>query len=233
MRSLFKTIVFIVVIVSIGTIYSCSDDEQAYDPYYDWQARNEAWFLSVTDSARTAIREAKAQWGDAWEAHCKWRQYKTLCQSQDYDTGRYTDSICVRIEKSGDGTYSPKWSDTVRISFRGWMMPTTYRIYDKDNMLVEKELQEVFSQSYYGAFDEETAAPSMSALPPFVQGFSTALQYMVKGDDWYVYVPHQLAYGGTANGVIPAYSTLVWRIHLNAVYYTNTGVPEWKAPVCR
>ena len=207
---------------------SCSGDEEQYDPYHDWQARNEAWFMSVTDSARTAIREAKSQWGDAWESHCDWRQYKTLYQAQDYNTGLCTDSICVRIVNRGTGTYPPTWSDTVRISFRGWMMPTAYKVYNAENLLVDSLMQEVFTQTYYGSFDIATASPQLSAVTPFVQGFSTALQYMVQGDDWLVYVPQQLAYGSNVNGSIPAYSTLLWRIHLTAVYPNNTGVPNWK-----
>ncbi|MDE6633820.1 MAG: peptidylprolyl isomerase [Bacteroidaceae bacterium] len=209
---------------------SCSEDEEVYTPYYDWAARNAAWYLSVTDSARTAIREAKAQWGDAWEEHCEWRQLKRLDQSQEYNTGDYTDSICVRIIGRGTGDYAPKWSDSVRISFRGWMMPTVYKLYNPDNVLVDSLMQEVFTQTYYGEFDKATAAPQLSAVSPFVVGFSTAIQYMVQDDDWLVYVPHRLAYGGSVTGSIPAYSTLAWRIHLAAVYPANSGVPSWKVP---
>ena len=207
---------------------ACSDDSEDYDPYHDWQVRNEAWFRSVADSARSAIAEAKTQYGSQWEDYCQWRMLKRLDQAQDYNTGSLTDSICVRIVSRGTGDYSPLWSDSVRISFRGWLMPATYQLYNKDNQLVDSLMQEVFTQTYFGVFDEATAAPQLSAITPFVQGFSTALQYMVKGDDWMVYVPQQLAYGANANGVIPAYSTLAWRIHMAAVYPCNSGVPDWK-----
>lgn len=228
MKSLFRSIAFIVTIVSIGTISSCSDDEQAYDPYHDWKARNTEWFATVADSARTAIGRAKAQFGDDWQAHCQWRMYKRLDHAQDYNTGRLDDSICVRIVSDGAGSYSPTWSDSIRFSYRGWMMPTTYRLYNQENQLVDSLRQEVFDQTYYGAFDPSTAAPSLQPVSAFVTGFTTALQYMVEGDSWMIYMPCRLAYGDTDHGSIPAYSTLLFHIHLAAVYPCNSGVPDWK-----
>ena len=227
MRRILKHLICIVPLISI---VSCSDDNQEYDPYYNWQARNEAWFRSVADSARTAIAQAKEQYGDDWDkdGNCQWRMFKRLDYAQDHNSGRVDDSICVRIETRGNGSYSPTWSDSVRISFRGWMMPTTYRLYNEQNVLVDSLQQFVFTQTYYGPFNAKTAAPQLSAVNPFVTGFSTALQYMVEGDDWYVYVPARLAYNDAKNGDIPAYSTLVWRLHLAAVYPCNIGVPDWK-----
>lgn len=229
MNSFFKSILLsIVTITSIVTICSCSESDDTLDPYHNWPARNAEWYAQITDSARTAIAQAKAQYGDAWEEHCEWRRYKTLLKAQDYDTGLYTDSICVHIVKSGDGVLSPVWTDTVRLDFRGWLMPATYRVYNDKNEEVDSVMQEVFSQSYYGVFDEHTAAPQLMALGSTVEGFSTALQYMVPGDDWLVYVPQQMAYGSTASDAIPAYSTLLFRIYLVAVYPTNSGIPDWK-----
>lgn len=60
---------------------SCEETTEQWDPYENWQVRNIAWFASVADSARTAISQAKAQYGDEWEKHCEWRMYKTLQRS--------------------------------------------------------------------------------------------------------------------------------------------------------
>lgn len=217
-----------VVFIFLLFLVSCSEDEKEWDPYYNWQARNEAWFRSVADSARTAIADAKKQYGDQWEQHSQWLMLKRLDQAQGYNTGRLDDSICVRIIGHGAGDYSPVWSDTVRISFRGWMMPTTYRIRNEQDKLVDSLQQFVFTQTYYGVFDAQTAAPQLSAVSPFVTGFNTALQYMVAGDDWLVYVPARLAYDSNAKDEVPAYSTLVWRIHMAAVYPAGSGVPAWR-----
>ena len=224
-----RILLFLLLPSYLFLLAACSDDDPEWDPYYNWQARNTVWFQSVADSARTAIRQAKAKYGDAWEEHCEWRQYKTLLQAQNYNTGKLTDSICVRIITCGTGDYSPKWSDTVRVSQRGWLMPTTFRLYNSAGVEVDSVRQQVFSQTYYGEFDPATAAPSLAPVSSFNGGFATAVQYMVEGDDWMVYVPSDLAYGATGSGEIPGYSTLVWRIHMAAAYPCNSGVPSWKA----
>ncbi len=217
------------VVFGLGwVVISCSETDDTWDPYYDWKERNAQWYVEITDSARTAIAEAMATYGEDWEDYCDWRRYKTLLKAQDYDTGLYTDSICVHILNRGTGSVSPTWTDTVRLNFRAWLMPSTYRVYNDDNVLVDSLMQEVFSQSYYGTFDENTAAPQLMSLGSTIEGFSTALQYMVEGDDWDVYIPQELGYGSSSSDAIPAYSTLLFRINLVAVYPTNSGVPSWK-----
>ncbi len=216
------------VLFAVGWVASCSENDDTWDPYYNWRERNEQWFIEITDSARTAIAEAQAQYGDDWEDHCDWRRYKTLLKAQDYDTGNPNDSICVHILVRGDGEVSPVWTDTVRINYRAWLMPTTYHIYNDDNVEVDSVMQEVISQTYYGSFDEDTAAPQLASMGNLIEGFSTALQYMMEGDDWNVYIPQELAYGSYVNNGVPAYSTLLFRINLVAVYPTNSGVPSWK-----
>jgi len=223
-----KNFVWTSIIVSLFLV-SCSEDETVWDPYYDWQARNEVWFRSIADSARTAIADAKVQYGDEWQDHCPWRMIKRLDQAQDYNTGRVDDSICARIITRGIGSLTPEWSDTVRVSYRGWMMPTTYRDYNAAGQYVDSLRQEVFDQSYYGEFNTATAAPSLAPVSSFIVGYYTALQYMVEGDDWMVYIPYRLGYGTSDHGTIPAYSTLQFRIHMAAVYPCNSGVPAWKA----
>ncbi len=221
-------LMFLAAITASLAFVACDENEDEYDPYTNWQERNEAWFLSITDSARTAIAEAQALYGDAWEEHCEWRRYKSLLRDQAYDSGLYTDSICVRIIDNGTGTYSPTFSDTVRINYRGWLMPAVYKRYNSQNVEVDSLLQEVFGQTYYGEFNAETAAPSLMAVSSTIEGFSTALQYMVAGDDWMVYMPQELGYGTSSSSSVPAYSTLQFRIHLVAVYASNSGVPDWK-----
>lgn len=222
-----KRLLPLILLLTLG-FAACSENEDEYDPYTNWPARNDQWFATITDSARTAIAEAKAQWGDRWEEHCEWRQYKSLLKSQDYDSGRYTDSICVHILQRGEGTYSPTFSDTVRLNLRGWLMPATYKRYNADRVEVDSVLQKVFTENYSGAYNPAMAAPSLMAVGSTIEGFSTALQYMVEGDDWLVYIPQNLAYGNSASAAIPAYSTLQFRLSMVAVYPSGSGVPAWK-----
>ena len=225
--SIVRNILYSTLVVLLGTmgVTSCSESNDTWDPYYNWQERNAQWYDEIADSARTAIAEAKTLYGeDGWEEHCDWRMYKTLLKSQDVNTGKTTDSICVHIVNRGTGDYSPTYSDTVRVSFRGWLMNTQY-VDDEQNKYEEMS---VFTQTYYGPFDASTAAPSLLGVNKNIDGYATALQYMVQGDDWMVYIPQTLAYGSDAKGTIPAYSTLLFRIHLAAVYPVNSGIPGWK-----
>ena len=199
---------------------SCNKETEDYDPYFDWQSRNAAWYTQIADSARTAIRAARAQYGDSWDQYCDWRMYKSLQRSPSVQSGLTEDSICVHILRAGLGTVCPTFSDTVRVCFRGWLMPTPN---------AEGKTEELtFTQTYYGTYNPNTAYPQLSAVSSFADGFSTALQYMVEGDDWMIYLPQQLFYGSEKKDVIPAYSTVRFRVQLVGVYPAGTKIPEWK-----
>lgn len=200
---------------------SCRSSEEADDSRHDWQERNALWFAEKYDSARVAIAEARAAYpsGDEWQQHCEWRIFRTLLKSQDVD-GPATDHVVCKIIKSGDGDWSAAYTDSVRLYYRGWIMDDDYPA-SKTNMTV-------FSQTYYGDFNETTAAPVAFATSSVVEGFMTALQYMVKGDDWLIYVPQELGYKETSSSAIPAYSTLLYRVKIELVHKSGTGMSEWR-----
>lgn len=215
----YRLIVFIV--CPLLLLASCKDSDETYDPKHDWQERNAQWFAEVYDAALASIAQAKAQYpnGNEWEDHCDWRVYKTLMKSQDTQ-GASTDYIVCKINERGDGEWSPAYTDSVRLYYRGWIMDENYPT-SKDNMTV-------FSQTYYGEFNKATAAPIAMPVLTTVEGFMTAIQYMVKGDDWMVYIPQQLAYKGEASDVIPAYSTLLYHLRIELVHKSGTGMSEWR-----
>ena len=206
-----------------GGLTSCSEKDDTWDPYYNWPARNTLWFQHVADTARTAIAQARAAYGDAWEDHCQWRMYKSLQRSADVQ-GPLSDSICVRILQRGSGTFSPAYTDRVRLNFRGWTMPTEY-VNERGE---REQRQAVFTQTYYGEYDPLTATPQLMQVNNTIEGYGTALQYMVAGDDWLVYIPAALAYQDQSQNAIPAYSTLLFRLSVVSVYEAGQTVPDWK-----
>ncbi|MBO7119710.1 MAG: FKBP-type peptidyl-prolyl cis-trans isomerase [Bacteroidaceae bacterium] len=208
-------------VLSLLLLASCKNSDETYDPHHDWQERNAQWFAEVYDTAQEAIAAAKAQYpnGNEWEEHCDWRIYKTLLKSQDVQ-GATSDYIVCKINERGTGERSACYSDSVRLYYRGWIMDENYPA-SKENMTV-------FSQTYYGEFDKTTAAPLAMPVLSTVEGFMTAVQYMVKGDDWMVYIPQQLAYGSTESDAIPAYSTLLYRICIELVHQSGTGMSGWR-----
>lgn len=209
----------LLLIVPLLLLASCKDSEAESNVRQNWPERNVQWFAEVYDAARAEIETAKAQHGSDWEEHCNWRVYKTLLKSQDVQ-GPPTDYVVCKINEKGDGDWSPAYTDSVRLYYRGWIMDDNYPA-SKDNM-------SVFSQTYYGDFNPATAAPVAMAASALVEGFTTAIQYMVEGDDWSVYIPSELAYGAKASDAIPAYSTLLFRIRVERVHKSGTGMPGWR-----
>jgi len=208
-------------------LVSCRNSEEVFDPHYDWEARNAQWFAEVYDGAQASIQAAKAQYpnGNEWEEHCDWRIYRTLLKSPE-EVGSPTDCIVCKINERGkdsfpeDELWSAAYTDSVRLYYRGWIMDEDYPA-SKANL-------KVFSQTYYGDFDKMTAAPIAMPVLSTVEGFMTAIQYMVKGDDWMVYIPQQLAYKEDSSDAIPAYSTLLYRIRIELVHKSGTGMSEWR-----
>ena len=216
----------LLLIVPLLLLASCKDSEAESNVRQNWPERNVQWFAEIYDAARAEIETAKAQYGNDWEGHCNWRVYKTLLKSQDVQ-GPPTDYIVCKINErwkdkhsSTDELWSPAYTDSVRLYYRGWIMDDNYPA-SKDNMTV-------FSQTYYGEFNPATAAPVAMAASALVEGFTTAIQYMVEGDDWSVYIPSELAYGAKASDAIPAYSTLLFRIRVERVHKSGTGMPGWR-----
>jgi len=228
MKKILVSLVGLVALVGIASLSSCSEQSSEWNPYYSWESRNAMWFEQVADSARTAIAAAKAQYGDDWEEHCQWRMFKSLQRSAE-QIGPLTDSIVCKIvpAKPGQvkGTKSPNYTDYVQLHYRAWLMPSEY--ISEDNVTKEERML-IFSQTYVGDFNPDTAVPLTMSVQNLVDGFQTALQYMVAGDEWYVYIPQQLGYADESNDAVPAYSTLLYLINLVGVYEKEDDAPVWK-----
>lgn len=216
---LFPILLLSVLILSFA---SCKEEDDTYDPYADWSSRNAQYFEQIASQARDSIAQAKRTYGDQWEDHCNWRMYKTATKAPNI-AGALTDSVCVYIEQRGQGTTCPLWTDTVRVNYRGYLMPTQNIV---NGQWVEE--QTVFSQSYMGELNQEIAVPAEMCVSSAVAGFATALLYMHQDDIWWIYIPSDLAYGSTDSGTVPAYSTLTFYTNLVAIYTVGDEIPEWK-----
>ena len=60
-----------------------------------------------------------------------------------------------------------------------------------------------------------------------IDGFTTALMQMHEGDRWMVYIPYNLGYGTETTDNIPAYSTLVFDLTMQAFYHAGEVVPSF------
>ena len=66
----------------------------------------------------------------------------------------------------------------------------------------------VFDSSY------ERGAPATFGVSQVIPGWTEALQLMKPGDQWLLFVPSHLAYGGQSMGNIPPNSDLIFQVHL-------------------
>ena len=115
----------------------------------------------------------------------------------------HTDHILVEVLEEGAGTDSPLYTDSVSVHYRGRLLPSPS--YAEGY---------VFDQSYQGTFDADINVPSRFLVSGLVDGFSTALMHMHKGDYWRIYIPYQLGYGSSSSSSVPAYSTLIFDVRL-------------------
>ena len=182
-------------------LLSCSESEdEVTNEYANWQTRNEAY---IADIAK------------------KCQRVKVFTKDQQAE-GPVSDYVYYEVLEQGEGGESPYYSDTVRISYRGRLIPTTS--YPEGF---------VFDQTYTGQFSWQTTGVSTSLTTGFVDGFTTILQHMHRGDRWRVYIPYQLGYNTTKKDNIPVYSTLIFDIALIDFTHPGYSLPRWSSRQAR
>ena len=181
-------ILFALMLGALLGFTSCEENDSVGE-FDNWQARNVQFVDSIAVVARA-------------NADGRWKVILAdgLDESKVWDNKYYV--YCYSLQ-NGDGTESPRYTDYVSVNYRGFLMPTA-----------KHPQGYIFDSSYEGELDPSFDVPSSFLLGSTVQGFSTAVQHMVKGDTWKVYIPANLGYGSFVTGYIPAYSALVFDINL-------------------
>lgn len=185
------------------TLVACQEREEASE-YDNWQERNAHYLDSIADAARQ---------GNGWT------MFKSYNMGDELDlNGDNNHYIYVKKLENGSGTEHPLFNDSVRVHYTGHLIPSASY---PDGFC--------FDKSFKGnTLNTATDVPSIFGVNSVVKGFSTALMHMVEGDRWKVVIPYYLGYGsnGSTTSGIPAYSTLVFEIHLARIYHyqkdTNT-----------
>ena len=183
---------------------------------------NESYFSKIMQTTGDSIAYAKRVYGEKWEEFSNRRQF--LCFSRQFDAAhKQTDSIAVEILKRGaDDGVLPYSNDSVRVAYRTLLIPTDQH---PTGLVVDHS---GFSSEYNKVFDRTTMAPSTFCVSALVHGVSTALLYMHRGDRWRITMPSDLAYGATASGTIPKYSTVVFEMELVEIYRKGTSPGVWQ-----
>ena len=192
----------------MGSLCLSSCEETAeIDEYADWKARNIEFVDSIAEVAKV---NADGKW-------VRILSFNLNDTTTSGDAGIYDneDYIYCHIEAEGTGAKSPTFTDTVQVNYRGRLIPTLSFPEGK-----------VFDQSYKGTLNPATAVPTKFSVGGVIVGWSTALQHMVEGDVWRVYIPAHLGYGSSKQTDIPAYSALIFDMNLVGFYPIGTPVPN-------
>lgn len=189
-----------VALFAVFGLASCSEEDDTVEEFPNWQARNDAFFNSLTDSVLNLL--------ELNPARTDWKRIKSWSKSDSIEGGN-SDYIIVKVIEEGDpASATPLYTDTVTVHYLGRLLPSVSYPYGY-----------VFDQSYYGNYYDDVSKPLQMAIGNsggnmLVDGFATALQHMRRGDHWMVYIPYQLGYGSRSQTGVPAYSTLIFDLRL-------------------
>lgn len=189
-----------VALFAVFGLASCSEEDDTVEEFPNWQARNDAFFNSLTDSVLNLL--------ELNPARTDWKRIKSWSKSDSIE-GSNSDYIIVKVIEEGDpASATPLYTDTVTVHYLGRLLPSVSYPYGY-----------VFDQSYYGNYYDDVSKPLQMAIGNsggnmLVDDFATALQHMRRGDHWMVYIPYQLGYGSQSQTGVPAYSTLIFDLRL-------------------
>lgn len=192
-------------LLAIGGFASCSESEGGEEEFADWQNRNDTYFANLYQLAQSNTQKYKV--------FRKWSLQESVAT-------RPEDHIVVEVINEGSGSGSPLYTDSVRVHYAGRLMPST-----------NYPAGYLFEQTWTGAYNLATMKPVTMAVAGVVDGFTTALMHMHIGDRWRVYIPYRLAYDSQSagDGVIPAYSTLIFDLTLDSYYRPDARTTHTKA----
>lgn len=190
-----RTLFFLTLSLLLG-LTACEESTEVGE-FDNWQERNTLYIDSIADVAR------ENTYGD-------WRIFLV----DGLDTAKVWGDECYvycQVVKEGEGIAHPLYTDSVVVNYSGRLIPsTTY------------PLGYQFDSSYSGEFNPLFNVPVGMVLSGTVPGFCTALQKMVDGDIWKIYIPYQLGYGEKASTGVPAYSTLIFDVNLVSFFNRTT-----------
>ena len=185
----------------VGMVSSCSKETTDEEEFENWQAQNDAYINKLASDSKYT---------------------KILTYTKDASTtgNANTDYVYVEVLESGSGTETPLFTDTVRLAYRGNLIPS--KSYSDGY---------VFDQTYSGDFDWDKAgttdfSPCETGLR---DGFATVLQHMHIGDRWRVHFSYELGYGTSDYNSIPAYSNLIFEIAVYDFWHPGETRPAFKS----
>ncbi len=188
--------IFTVLAAVVMLAFSSCKETKEFDDHANWQSRNEEYLAGIASSYSKDMPETPVK-GD------RFRLLSFRLGPQK--TWSNCDYVYCEVLEKGTGTETPYHTDSVRI------IPTDYY---PEGQVVDQSFK---TQS----LDPSVNIPASFAVRGVIEGVTTALMHMHCGDYWRLYIPSDLAYGSNDNGIIPAYSTLIFEINLTELARTG------------
>lgn len=179
----------LMMVVALFAMTSCSEDDNTIEEYADWQNVNNKYFDDLTQQVKD---------NRGWKRVRTWSKNDAGAKANsDYILMKYVES-----DPNAKDEY-PLYTDSVKVHYQGRLIPSPS--YPKGYL---------FDSSYSGEFNPDIANPTKFAVKGVVDGFTTAVMNMRRGDCYQVYIPYQLGYGESDYNGIPGGSTLIFTIRL-------------------
>jgi len=129
-------------------------------------------------------------------------------KAKDSEVVSLASGLMYKALKKGDGKFSPTKDSPCEVHYAGALIDGTE-----------------FDSSY------KRGSPTTFAPKQVIKGWTEAMQLMVEGDKWEMYIPSDLAYGDRGSGAkIPGGSALIFELELIAVQeasWRDWLTPKW------
>jgi len=147
-----------------------------------------------------------------------WKQqneqtFNDLTYNPDYTELRMpgtAERIFFREIRKGEGK-RVFYNSRAEVYYKGWFVVTNSDMNKTAGTVFDHQL---FDDGVTYKLAISAQASDNNIYKQVITGWSIALQYMVEGDKWEVWIPYHFAYGETGKGSIPGYSTLAFEIEL-------------------
>lgn len=192
-----------VLLLTILVAASCSDTDDGVEEYPDWQNYNQTYWNKLYATTQQKI----ANGDTSWKIIKKWSLEDSLHIEN-------TDYIIAHVIAEGDGTETPLYTDTVRVHYKGKLLPSVSYPNGRE-----------FDSTWGETTSANTALPKQMCVGDNVlgDGFTTVLQCMHVGEEWDIFVPWQLASSSSEiNSKVPIYSLLLFRVTLVNYHHPGT-----------
>jgi len=165
---------------------------------------NKFWYVAIIALCAVVVTSCKDdddEIDEVWKSKNE-QAFYDISNNSEYKKltidGSGSLGIYYKVLKKGEGERKPYFNSKVKAYYTGWLIDT------------DKSFQ---------SFEPPYQTPQQFNVDGVVQGWAIALQNMVEGDRWEIWIPQQLGYAeaGSASGgivIIPPYSTLKFEMEL-------------------